>query len=137
MAGLGSAAAWSRVAWSQQLTMPVVGFLATGRPGATERLQPLDDAFRAALFEEGYVQGANVEVTYRYAENEDNRLPELAAELVRRGVAVIFATGKPASVLAAKAATTTVPIVFATDADPVELGLVESLSRPGGNATGD
>jgi putative ABC transport system substrate-binding protein len=116
--------------------MPVIGFLDTGRPGATARLQPLDDAFRAALFEQGYVQGANIEVTHRYAENEDNRLPELAAELVRRGVAVIFAMGKPASVLAAKAATTTIPIVFATDADPVEFGLVESLSHPGGNATG-
>jgi putative ABC transport system substrate-binding protein len=116
--------------------MPVIGFLDAGRPGATARLQPLDDAFRAGLFEEGYVQGANVEVTYRYAENQDDRLPELAAELVRRGVAVIFATGKPASVLAAKAATTTIPIVFVTDGDPVELGLVESLSFPGGNATG-
>jgi len=116
--------------------MPVIGFLDAGRPGATARSQPLDDAFRAGLLEEGYVQGANVEVTYRYAENQDDRLPELGAELVRRGVAVIFATGKPASVLAAKAATTTIPIVFVTDADPLELGLVKSLSFPGGNATG-
>ena len=136
MAGLGSTAAWSRVAWSQQLTMPVIGFLDTGRPGATAHLQPLDDAFRAGLSEEGYFEGANVEITYRYAENQNDRLPELAVELVRRGVAVIFATGKPASVLAAKAATKTIPIVFVTDADPVELGLVESLSHPGGNATG-
>ena len=116
--------------------MPVIGFLDAGRPGASAHLRPLDDAFRVGLFEEGYVQGANVEVTYRYAENQDDRLPELGAELVRRGVAVIFATGKPASVLAAKAATTTIPIVFVTDADPVELGLVKSLSSPGGNATG-
>lgn len=136
MVGLGSTAAWSRVAWSQQMTMPVIGFLDTDRPGATARSQPLDDAFRAGLSEEGYFEGANVEITYRYAENQDDRLPELAAELVRRGVGVIFATGKPAGVLAAKAATTTIPIVFVTDADPVELGLVENLGQPGGNATG-
>jgi putative tryptophan/tyrosine transport system substrate-binding protein len=131
MAGLGGTAAWS-----QQLTMPIIGFLDSDRPGATAHLQPLDDAFRAGLSEEGYFEGANFEITYRYAEGQDDRLPELAAELVRRGVAVIFATGKPASVLAAKAATTAIPIVFVTDADPVELGLASSLSHPEGNVTG-
>jgi putative tryptophan/tyrosine transport system substrate-binding protein len=136
IAGLGSTAAWSRVAWSQQSTMPVIGVLDTERPGATAALRPLDVAFRQGLFEAGYVEGGNVEITYRYAEAQYDRLTALAVELVRREVAVIFAIGKPASALAAKAVTTTIPIVFVTDADPVELGLVGSLGHPGGNVTG-
>jgi putative tryptophan/tyrosine transport system substrate-binding protein len=136
IAGLGSAAVWSRAAWSQQSTMPVIGVLDTERPGATAALGSLDNAFRQGLLEAGYVEGANVEITYRYAEDQYDRLTALAVELVRREVAVIFAIGKPGSALAAKAATTTIPIVFVTDADPVELGLVGSLSHPGGNVTG-
>jgi putative ABC transport system substrate-binding protein len=116
--------------------MPVIGFLETERPNLTRPLRPLDVAFRQGLFELGFVEGENVEIAYRYAEGQHDRLPALAAELVRRGVAVIFAAGKPASALAAKAATTTIPIVFLTDAEPRELGLVGSLSRPGGNITG-
>jgi putative tryptophan/tyrosine transport system substrate-binding protein len=136
IAGLGSTAAWSRAAWSQQSAMPVIGVLDTERPGATGALKPLDVAFRQGLFEAGYVEGANVEITYRYAEDQYDRLAALAVELLRRQVAAIFAIGKPASALAAKAVTTTIPIVFVTDADPVELGLVGSLSHPSGNVTG-
>jgi putative tryptophan/tyrosine transport system substrate-binding protein len=116
--------------------MPVIGVLDTERPGATGALKPLDVAFRQGLFEAGYVEGANVEITYRYAEDQDDRLAALTVELLRRQVAAIFAIGKPASALAAKAVTTTIPIVFVTDADPVELGLVGSLSHPSGNVTG-
>jgi putative tryptophan/tyrosine transport system substrate-binding protein len=136
IAGLGSTATWSLAAWSQQRTMPVIGFLDSDGPGATGPLEPLDIAFRQGLGESGYVEGANVEIAYRYAETHYDRLSALAAELVRRGVAVIFATGKPASALAAKAVTAAIPIVFVNDADPVELGLVGSLGRPGANITG-
>jgi putative ABC transport system substrate-binding protein len=116
--------------------MPVIGFLDSDRPGATAHLEPLDLAFRQGLLESGYVEGANVEITYRYAETHYDRLPALAAELAQRGVAVIIAIGKPASALAAKAVTTVIPIIFVTDADPVELGLLGSLSHPGANITG-
>jgi putative ABC transport system substrate-binding protein len=136
IAGLGSTVAWVRAARAQQPTMPVIGFLDTERSNATGPLKPLDLAFREGLFEAGFVEGANVDIAYRYAETHYDRLPALATELVRRGVAVIFASGKPAGALAAKAVTTTIPIVFVTDADPVELGLVGSLNRPGGNVTG-
>jgi putative ABC transport system substrate-binding protein len=116
--------------------MPVIGFLDSDRPGATAHLEPLDVAFREGLLQSGYEEGANVEITYRYAEAHYDRLPALAAELVQRGAAVILAAGKPASGLAAKAATTAIPIVFVTDADPVELGLVGNLSNPDANITG-
>jgi putative tryptophan/tyrosine transport system substrate-binding protein len=110
----------------------VIGVLDTEKPGATRALKPLDVAFRQGLFEAGYVEGANVEITYRYAEDQYDRLAAFAVELLRRQVAPIFAIGKPASAFAAKAVTTTIPIVFVTDADPVELGLVGSLSHPSG-----
>jgi putative tryptophan/tyrosine transport system substrate-binding protein len=133
IAGLGGVAAWPVVARAQQPRMPVIGFLSTGAESASPILV---EAFRQGLGERGYAEGRNVEILYRFAENRNEKLPSIAAELVRRRVDVIVTTAGPASALAAKAATTTIPIVFQSGADPVELGLVASLNRPGGNVTG-
>ena len=128
----GTAASWPLAARAQQATMPVIGFLDSRTPEAvTGRLR----AFRRGLQETAYVEGENVAITYRWAENQIDRLPELASDLVHRRVSVIVVAGEPAA-LAAKAATTAVPIVFAVADDPVRNGLVESLARPSGNITG-
>jgi putative ABC transport system substrate-binding protein len=131
--GLGSAAAWPVVARAQQPALPIVGFLIP--QSADEVYKNMTVPFLQGLKEAGYVEDQNVHVEYRYAENKFDRLPALATDLVRRRVAVILAGGIDAS-LAAKAATTTTPVVFLSAADPVAMGLVASLSRPGANLTG-
>jgi len=129
---LGGAAAWPMAARGQQRPTPVIGVLT---PGYRPSNAPLEAAFRQGLGETGFVEGRNVSIEYRWAEGQFERIPTLAADLVQRRVAVIFAAGPP-SVRALKTLTTTIPIVFSMGEDPVKEGLVASLNRPGGNITG-
>src|SRR5690242_12069490 len=129
----GVAVGWPLAVRAQQPATPMIGFLHTASPDAYVSQM---SAFRQVMKESGYVEGKNVAIEYRWATDQISRLPILAAELVQRKVTVIVAGGSPASALAAKSATTTIPVVFMNAADPVAIGLVASFNRPGGNITG-
>jgi putative ABC transport system substrate-binding protein len=131
IAGLGSATIWPVVAWAQQLAMPVIGLLQIGTPSSWDLT-----GFRQGLKDMGYVEGQNLAIDIRWANNDPDRLPGLAADLVHRQVRVIVAFGSVPAASAAKAATNAIPIVFGFGSDPVEQGIVASLNRPGGNVTG-
>src|SRR4030088_613453 len=133
IAGIGTAVAWPLAARAQQPARPVVGLLDQRSP---EELADRLRGFRQGLKDAGFVEGENVAIEYRWAENQIDRLPALAAELVRRGVKVIVSTGGIPAAFVAQAATTEIPVVFLVSDDPVKLGLVTSLARPGGNLTG-
>jgi putative ABC transport system substrate-binding protein len=133
IAGLGSAATWPVVARAQQPSLPVIGFLS---PASPDTRRDWIAAFHRGLAEVGYAEGRNVAIEYRWAEGQNERLPLMAADLVQRGVGVIVAVDGTPAAIAAKAATKTIPILFIVGADPVELGLVASLGRPGSNMTG-
>jgi putative tryptophan/tyrosine transport system substrate-binding protein len=133
IAGVAGAAAWPVLVRAQQRAMPVIGYFYAGAP---EQFANQVAAFRKGLSEIGYIEGRNLTIEYRFAHDEINRLPELAAELVRLRVAVIAMAASSSAALAAKTATATIPIVFTTGADPVQAGLITSLNRPGGNITG-
>jgi len=135
MAGLGAAASptiWPRAAWAQQPAVPVIGYLGAASANTSTTLVP----FLQGLKESGFVNGQNVNIEYRWADGQYDRLPAMAADLVNRRVAVIYATGGLSPAIAAKAATTTIPIVFQGGGDPIREGLVAGLNRPGGNVTG-
>ncbi len=129
----GATAAWPLAARAQQTAMPVVGWLSTRAPGEGAYLV---EAFRQGLKEAGYIEGQNVSLEFRWGEGHYERLPSYATELVRRAVTVIVTTGGDPAAQAAKAATAAIPIVFVSGSDPVKVGLVASLNRPGGNMTG-
>jgi putative ABC transport system substrate-binding protein len=131
--GLGGSVVWPVAGSGQQRAMPVIGYLHQSQP---EPYAYQVEAFRKGLSEMGFIEGRNVAFEFRWAENDLDRLPNFAADLVRRRVDLIAAPGGPSAALAAKAATSAIPIVFSTGVDPVQLGLVDSLNRPGGNATG-